>query len=150
MELGNPREALHELDSIPAECRNAPAVLEVRWMLYSCEADWDRALPTARDLMTAAPESAESWLHYAYSVRRARGGGVQQAWEALLPALEKFPEEAAIPYNLACYACQMGELEEARNLLHRAFTRGRRKAMLEMALADQDLQCLWNEIRAWQ
>ena len=149
MELGNPGEAILELDRIPEKSRKAPPVLEVRWMLCSYEAKWDEALLTARELLAAAPESSESWLHHAYSVRRATGGGNQAAWEALLPALEKFPAEPTIPYNLACYACQMEQLENARTLLQRAFGSGRKKAMREMALSDHDLEPLWGEIKTW-
>ena len=39
---------------------------------------------------------------------------------ALRPAFEKFPKVSVIPYNLACYACQMNKLDEARVWLRRA------------------------------
>jgi len=54
--------------------------------------------------------------------RRVKSGGLQAAWGMLLPAFEKFPEEPTIPYNLACYACQMKRLDEARQWLERAAT----------------------------
>jgi hypothetical protein len=38
----------------------------------------------------------------------------------LLPALERFTDEPTIPYNLACYACVLSRVEEARRLLERA------------------------------
>lgn len=149
MELGNSQEALEELGRIAPKYQNSPPVLELRWMLHSCEADWERALGTARELMAAAPENPQSWLHQAYSVRRAPGGNIEAAWNALLPALEKFPKEATIPYNLACYACQMGRLEEARKLLRRSYAAGDPRMLKEMALADRDLETLWAEIKGW-
>ena len=149
MELGNPREALNELGQIAPRYRQSPPVLELYWMLYSCEADWDRALTIARDLMAIAPENPESWLHHAYSVRRAAGGNIEAAWQALLPAMEKFPKESTIPYNLACYACQMGRLEEARELLRKSYAAGDRKTLKQMSLADRDLEALWPEINKW-
>ena len=33
----------------------------------------------------------------------------------------KFPREAAIPYNLACYYCQLGEMEKNKRYLKEAF-----------------------------
>jgi tetratricopeptide (TPR) repeat protein len=41
--------------------------------------------------------------------------------EILLNAVAKFPKEAAIPYNLAYYYCQRGEIENAKRYLKRAF-----------------------------
>ena len=149
MELGNSREALEELERISPRFQKSPPVLELRWMLHSCDANWEHALATSRDLMSVAPGNSESWLHHAYSLRRAPGGTVQAAWEALFPALEKFPREATIPYNLACYACQMGRLDEAKKLLLMAFAAGNQRTLREMALADRDLEALWPQIREW-
>jgi hypothetical protein len=41
--------------------------------------------------------------------------------EILLGAEAKFPREGAIPYNLACYYCQLGEIEKAKRYLKNAF-----------------------------
>ena len=41
--------------------------------------------------------------------------------EILVDAEAKFPREAAIPYNLACYYCQLGEMEKAKRYLKEAF-----------------------------
>jgi hypothetical protein len=41
--------------------------------------------------------------------------------EILLSAGSKFPKEAAIPYNLACYYCQLEEIEIAKSYLKKAF-----------------------------
>jgi hypothetical protein len=57
----------------------------------------------------------------------------------LRPAAEKFPNEWQIHYNMACYACQLGEIEEARALLARAVELGDADKMKLMALDDPDL-----------
>jgi len=44
-----------------------------------------------------------------------------QRFEILLNAVANFPQEAAIPYNLACYYCQRGEIENAKRYLGQAF-----------------------------
>ena len=102
---------------------------------------------TAENLIAQSPDDANGWLHRAYALRRARQGGLTQARQALEPAAEKFPEEAVIPYNLSCYACQLQQLEEARGWLHRALKVGKKAEIKRMALADADLEPLWDEIR---
>ena len=92
------------------------------------------------------PDFAGGWLHLAYATRRATGGSEQAAFEILNPVAEKFPEEPTIPYNLACYVCQMGRLSEARHWLRRALAIGGAKQMKLMALNDKDLKPLWDEI----
>ena len=62
---------------------------------------------SGRALIAAAPDRAVGWLHHAYALRRATGGGLLAAFNALSPVADKFPDEATIPYNLACYTCQM-------------------------------------------
>ncbi len=51
-----------------------------------------------------------------------------------------------VAYNLACYACQLGDLKGARTLLERAFALGDASKMKLMALDDPDLESLWAEI----
>ena len=147
MELGAPAEAGTELGKISVANQSHPDVLEVRWLLFAEAKQWDAALEIARTLLKNAPGRSSAWLHQAYSLRRAAGGGVRQAWDALLPACEKFPHDPTIPYNLSCYACQLEELDKARTWLRRAFQLGDKGKMKEMALGDADLRPLWEEIR---
>jgi len=145
--LGCPDDARDELKMIPAGKQNHPDVLEVWWTLCVHEKEWPDALQIAELELTTAPGDAGGWLHRAYALRRAPGGGLPQAWEALLPAAEKFPKELLIVFNLACYACQMEKYDEARNWLKRATEISDQAKVTEMALADSDLEPLWPEIR---
>ena len=70
----------------------------------------------------------------------------QEAREALLPAVKKFPEASLIPYNLACYACQLGDPAEARQWLRKAIARGEKDEIKRLALNDPDLAVLREEI----
>jgi Flp pilus assembly protein TadD len=146
--LGCIADARAELAQICAGQQRHPDVLEVRWLICAEEKHWEEGLQVARDLLHRAPERASGWLHQAYALRRVRNGGFQQAWEALLPAFEKFPKEATVSYNLACYACQMRQMDAARLWLKRAAAVGDLQHIKEMALADPDLEPLWEEIRA--
>jgi predicted Zn-dependent protease len=145
--LGRADDARTELGLISAAWQQHPAVLDVRWTICAHEKRWSDALEVARAELTAAPGSCSGWLHRAYALRRAPGGGLPQAWEALLPAAEKFPKEPVVAYNLACYACQMQQLDLARHWLKRAIKAGGKEAIKKMALADDDLKSLWDEIR---
>ena len=147
LELGSHAEAAAELDQISLARQRHPDVLETRWSLFAHEERWDAALAAARDLLTEAPARSSAWLHHAYALRRAKGGGLQKAWGALLPAATKFPDEPIICFNLACYACQLGNLDEARGWLKRALKIGERDRIKLMALVDEDLEPLWKEIR---
>jgi predicted Zn-dependent protease len=140
-------DARAELAEISAENQNQPDVLEVRWTLCVQEKHWDDALNIAELELQAVPGESAGWLHRAYALRRASHGGLPPAWDALLPAAEKFPGEPVIAYNLSCYACQLQQLDLARTWLHRAVTAGDSKAIRQMALADDDLQPLWPEIK---
>jgi predicted Zn-dependent protease len=145
--LGRADDAQAELNSISAAQQQHPDVLDVRWMIYAHEKRWSDALEIARAELAAAPGGCSGWLHQAYALRRVAGGGLSQAWEALLPAAEKFPKEPVVAYNLSCYACQMQQLDLARLWLQRAIKIGGGDAIRKMALADDDLKALWAEIR---
>ena len=147
IELGNLQEAEGDLNRISAGQQCHPDVLEVRWIVCSQLGKWDAALEVARNLLRMAPNRSSGWLHQAYALRRATNGNVAAAREVLLPACNKFPKEPTIPYNLACYACQLNQLDEARAWLRRALLIGDRDHIREMALADGDLEPLWGEIR---
>lgn len=145
--MGNLAEAKAELAQLSPGLQHHPDVLEVRWAICAEEKNWLEGLQIARELLLRAPERASAWLHQAYALRRVPGGGLQQAWDALLPAAEEFPEEPTVAYNLACYACQRKELESAMRWLRRAIAVGGKEPIRQMALADSDLEPLWEEIR---
>ncbi len=147
--LGLPAEARAELAQLtPAACEN-PDVLEVRWLVAAEQKQWEEGLEVARTLVRLAPARSSGWLHQAYALRRVPDGSVAKAWEALLPASDKFPKEPIIPFNLSCYACQMQQLDTARLWLERATAVGGIETIKQMALQDPDLQPLWTEIRAF-
>ena len=146
LELGNLAEAKAELAQVSTGQRNHPDVLEVRWLICAEQKQWEEGLEVARELVQQAPGRASGWLHQAYALRRVTDGSVQKAWDALLPAAEKFSEEPVVPYNLACYACQMGQLDAARVWLEKAAVIGGKESIKQMALNDLDLEPLRSEI----
>ena len=145
--LGNLVEAKAELAQISAPLQQHPDVLELRWDIAGMENDWPQALEIARLLLQVAPDRCSGWWRQAYALRRVPNGSTKKAWDALLPAFDKFPHESIISYNLSCYACQMGQLDAARVWFKRAIVIGGKQHIKTQALADSDLEPLWEEIK---
>jgi len=145
--LGCPDDARAELAQIDPGLQHHPAVLDARWMLCAYEKNWAEGTRVASTEMITNSTDPAGWLHYAYAIRRDPQGGLPLAHKVLVSALERFPQEPVIPYNLACYACQMQQLDLAREWFQRALSIGDAKAIRAMALADADLQPLWPEIK---
>ena len=146
LELGDHLEATEELEQIRPDKRAHPAVLSVRYEIYSEAKKWDSAAEVARALVDALPERAEFWIALAYSTRRKTGGGIPQAKETLKEAHSKFPKEYLIAFNLACYECQLGDRKRAMVLLEEAIDLAGKKDIRQMALDDPDLEPLWPNI----
>jgi hypothetical protein len=66
----------------------------------------------AKRLKEFEPDNVQWRISLAYATRRAYSTEI--AMEILLSAEPKFPKEAAIPYNLACYYCRLEEIETAK------------------------------------
>ena len=60
---------------------------------------------------------------------------------------EQFPHVSTIPYNLARDTCRLGWMDEARAWLAHAIEIRGKNPITQLALADTDLQPLWDEIR---
>ena len=148
LELGNNSEAGEEIARISPANLDHPDVLKLRWAICAAGQRWEAGLTIAETLLRVAPERASGWLHQAYALRRVKGGGLERAWEVLRPVYEKFPKAEVVSFNLACYAAQMGRLDEAWEWLHKSMEAvGDVEVIKNMALADTDLQALWERIR---
>lgn len=149
--LGDPASALEEVERLGEVSRRCPCVLELEWGIHAERGDWTRAAAVAAELIKRAPDAEFGWVHRAYALRRMPGGSLKRAWEALRPALDRFPHSQIVAYNLACYAAQMDRLDEAWTLFQRALLVAKEtREVICMALADADLQPLWPRIRAME
>jgi Flp pilus assembly protein TadD len=139
--LGMHEDAWDELESLPPELRADEGVLELRIQIYQGLGKWESARFLAESLAKRFPENQHWWILWAYSLRREKS--VEAAREVMLEAAAIHPEAALIHYNLACYACVLGHLEEARSLLAAAFAMD---VMLKIAaLDDKDLGPIFGE-----
>ena len=142
-ELGMFQDANDQLEKIDPFNRAAPEVLAVRLVIYRGLKKWELMQQVAKRLKEFEPDNVEWTISLAYATRRAFS--IEVAMEILVDAEAKFPREAGIPYNLACYHCQLGEMETAKRYLKKAFEidLNWRKA----ALDDEDLKPLWDSLQ---
>jgi predicted Zn-dependent protease len=143
-ELGNAREAEAELDKLATPAQLHPVVSELRWQIFAQQKRWQECVLTARAITRNYPAEPLGWIHLSYALHELKR--TQEAWDNLIAVVEDFPKEPTMRYNLACYACQLGDLPAARRWLKKTFALGRKKETKLMALQDADLQPLWPEI----
>ena len=148
--LGDHIEADEELDKVTPGLRGHPDVLEVRWQICAAGEKWKACAEIANAIIRLDPNRLFGWLGRACALRRTARNGLEAAFAALYPAARKFPSEPAVPFNLSCYACQLGRLEDASAWLRRTFAvadkAGRKKRFRLMALDEPDLEPLWRRI----
>jgi tetratricopeptide (TPR) repeat protein len=144
LELDNHLEAKAELDQIPPQFSRHPDVLELGWKIYAKAQRWDACLEIAEDLTDSSPRRTLNWLYLAASLSALKQP--EEAYETLVDVVDDFPENVTIPYQLACYACEIGEIDEARKWLQDAFDGGDAKELRALALKDVALQPLWKHI----
>lgn len=144
--LGNLPEAEAELDQVAERWRGHPDVLKVRLFLRYHARDWPACVAAGRGLTAGAPALSWAWVFYANSLYF--DGRAQEAYDALLPVMERFPENWEMRYNIGCYACQLGRHEEALQWLVKAMGLGDAKHIKEVALLDADFLPVRGQIPA--
>jgi hypothetical protein len=143
--LRNWREASAELANIPAELQSHPDVLQVRWAIHAAAKEWDLAADVAETFLKARPDSPFGFVHLAYALHELKR--TQEAQDVLLTVLDRFRDEFILRYNLACYACQLGDGEGAWRWLEKSMTLTDPDEVKRMALNDPDLEPLRSRIK---
>jgi predicted Zn-dependent protease len=142
LELGMADEAEKELEEISPEQAQRPEIVALRLDLAMKMAKWKQARQFAQHLTELQPNEPQWIISLAFAVRRMEN--VRSAREILSQARSRFPAEALIPYNLACYACQLNEIDVARELLRQAFLLDGK--LRKTAFDDEDLLQLRAEL----
>jgi len=141
-ELGMWLDANAELEEIDPEVRHFPEVLEVRVRIYRALEKWELMQTVAKKLTEVDPTDSRWPLAWAYATRRAES--VDAARFILIAAWELHEKEPLIPYNIACYMCQLGQNEIAKGMLEVAFKLS--PEMRAAALDDEDLKPMWDQM----
>ncbi len=140
--LGLFDEVIEELDGLRGEDAEAVAAVALRIEAFQARKDWGLARELAEEMARREPAKPEWWIAWAYALRREKT--IQDARGVLWEAVQLHPAVDLIQYNLACYACVLGELDEARRLLARALALA--PGCRAMARRDEDLKALWGEL----
>ena len=146
MQLGNTPEALADLGKISEANRAHFEVLHLEWHIHAQEKDWERCAELGGYMIERFPDNPAGWINQANALFYLKRG--HDAFQLLEPVAERFPENEAIPYNLACYACQFSDLELALDWYRVAEKVGEPKKIREVALMDPDMEQLWEKIDA--
>jgi tetratricopeptide (TPR) repeat protein len=143
--LGDVDSAIEELEQISPKRRTHPEVLMARCEVFHAAKRWKDLLPIAETLLQQLPKLDFVWINRSYALHELKR--TQEAFDALLPAAEKFPKRWIIRYNLGCYCAQLGRLEEAMHWLKQAVALADKQEIKAMSLRDNDFEPLWQAIR---
>jgi tetratricopeptide (TPR) repeat protein len=142
--LGDARSAVEEIGRISTARQLHPDVLAVRWDLCAREQNWEDAHTIAQLALDLEPDRPNPWIQRSFALHELKL--TEEAYECLLPAAERFPEETTVAYNLACYCCQLGQPERAMEWFAQARATGDPDRLTAMALNDPDLAPLRSAI----
>jgi len=146
LELGNHAEALTELNLVSQTEQGRVEVLGLRWSISAHLNLWEQCVAIATSIVELAPKNVFGWIHRSYALHELKR--TSEARDLLLPALKRFPKNETIPYNLACYECQLGDVDAARDWLRRAMKLRKPAELKVQALEDPDLKPMWAEIQS--
>jgi tetratricopeptide (TPR) repeat protein len=142
VELGMYEDAIAELGEIASEYSDLDELIAVRIAIHGGKKEWGSMQTEAKKMLDRDPSNPQWAISLAYATRRAQT--IEAAKTILLDAVEKHPDEAMIRYNLACYECQLGKLETAKEYLDQAVTLEPKCRMI--AMEDSDLEPLWGAL----
>ncbi len=137
-ELGMFEDALNELDSLPEEVRGSPSTIELRVVILMQAKRWKNALTASRELCRKDPLRPTGFIHAAYCLHEL--GRSADARDFLLNGPDSLHREPTFHYNLACYECQLGQLDVARAHLEKSIELD--KQFRDFAKTDPDLAAL--------
>jgi tetratricopeptide (TPR) repeat protein len=142
--LGNHVEAEEELAQITPAMRSHPDVLTMRCEICAQARRWEECVELAEAILKMAPKNSFAWMRRSFALHELKR--TQEALEKLLPAADHFPKVIVIPYNLACYECVLGNINQAKTRLLGAFHLAHKQRCFAewraLALADSDLEPL--------
>ena len=146
LELGDHVSTYDETEKITPQLRAHPDVLELRWKIFAKALKWQDCLSIAETVADVVPRRATSWLLLASTLRSM--GQLEDAYNALIEVIDGFEDNAPIRFQLACYAAELGNLQEAKKWLEEAIARDDSKEMKMLALKEKASDALWKDI--WQ
>lgn len=132
-----------ELAELAPPVAASPAALTLRVEIAMAGELWDEVISLAPDLVNHDPTTERPWVAWAYALREQQR--IAEAQETLLAGRRLITRPGPlVDYNLACYACLLGDLDDARSLLAGVFARD--QSWREVARNDPDLAPLFKRL----
>ena len=100
------------MELIDAPLCSHPDVMEVRWGIYAKVTDWETCLHIAKAMVKLDSQRFTGWINRSFALHELKR--TQEACDQLHEGLYRFRDESLIWYNLACYACVLGDKARAR------------------------------------
>lgn len=145
LELRMAREALKELDKLASEHQEDPEVLTLRTNAHMKLHHWRKALDYGDRGCDLYPHDPRFFIQSAFCLHELKQ--TVAAKNRLLggpPGIKNIPE---FYYNLACYEVALGEIENAKKHLSRAFRMPfRGEDLKQAARSDEDLRKIWEDL----
>ena len=139
-----PAEAARHFAQIPAVLREHPSFVLLGENILMANHDWEALENYARDGLEWAPDKTRLWTLRAYALDKM--SQTRAAYSLLREGFDKFPHHFNFAYNLACFACKLGRLEEAWDWVTIAFTLTDLVTFKLWLLSDEDLLPLRDRI----
>jgi predicted Zn-dependent protease len=124
-----------ELHALPAEHLGSKEVLTIFLHSLMGERRWEDALTVARRIRSERPEEPEGVIHEAYCLHEL--GNTREALDLLLNGPASLRERPVFFYNAGCYYAQLGEANEAIEMLQKSFAMD--ESLKKSAKQDSDL-----------
>lgn len=128
-------DSLAEMSTLPEAAWEHPWAAEMRILVLTQARRLDEALECSRALCTLRPDEVGGFIHAAFCLHEL--GRSLEARDTLLSGPTSLKAEPTFYYNLACYECALGNLNEARSRLDRSISMNRK--FREFSLTDPDL-----------
>jgi tetratricopeptide (TPR) repeat protein len=139
-QLGMWGEALHELDLLSYEDREHPTAVALRVEILNRLGRWDESAALAESLVDRRMQHGALYLAAAEAFRETRSPA--QARALLLKGEPLLREEWLWWFEMGCFACYLGELEEAKTRFTRAFEMD--PTCRDRIYLDEGLRPLWD------
>ena len=143
LELGNPTEAVAELNRISKTGSSHPTVLKLRCRAFHKAGDWNNCLDEADQLVKLYPKQVEWFILTSDALRRLER--VQEAYDSLLSVSLKFSKVWRVPFDLSRYASLLGRFEDSQKWFKKAILVDERATQVH-GIDDPDLKPLWDSM----
>jgi len=141
-QLGMWNESWDELEALAPETRHRPQVIILRVMIYNNLERWEEAAIIGKGALRHYPNFGALYIATAHALRHFSGAA--EAKTVIVAGEPFLEEEAVFHYMLACYDSALGNLDDAKEGLARAFELN--KSLRLAALDEPDLTPLWESL----